>query len=513
MKFEPKVSNRRSRLKNALLLAFVAAISGGGAVLGQTGEPSAVAPASQPARISDSFAEVARKVGPAVVSIEAKARPRDLSSRNRTAPADPDDIFELFGRQMRQRPVTAVGSGFIVDPAGYIITNGHVVENSARVTVKIDSGEEFQANVIGTDRETDVAVLKIDAGRALPFVKFGDSDLARVGDWVLAIGSPFGLNRSVTAGIISHVKRETPMASPFQRFIQTDAAINRGNSGGPLVNLDGEVIGVNSQIATSTGDYNGVGFALPSSEAVTVYQQIRASGKVRRGYLGVLLDSVRAEFAKVYGLNDERGAIVTDVQDNDGPAASAGLKAGDIIVEFDGKPVASAMDLISKVATTAPDRSVNIAYLRENGTGIDRRTVSMRLGERPDRGGRSGQDESPVRLPLDRAKEEPKPFGLTLSELTPDLASTLKLEGQGGLVVKEISPESFIADVKMSSGAEALGQGDIIMRINRKPVTNAATFAAIVGELKKGDAVVLHVLTPVLGSRSTVLKIVQFTVQ
>jgi len=228
---------------------------------------------AQQGRIPNSFAEIAKKVEPAVVSIDTKGKVPQPVAKGTPAPGDSDDIMEFFRRQLPQRPVYAVGSGFIVDKSGYIITNGHVIDNAARITVKLDSGEEYTARVVGTDDETDLAILKIEAGRDLPFVKLGDSDKSEVGDWVLAIGSPFGLSKTVTAGIISQTQRQTPYATAFQKFIQTDAAINRGNSGGPLVNMDGEVIGVNSQIATSTGDYNGVGSALPSAETMNVYNQ------------------------------------------------------------------------------------------------------------------------------------------------------------------------------------------------------------------------------------------------
>jgi len=368
------------------------------------------------------------------------------------------------------------------------------------------------ATVVGVDEETDVAVLKINAGRDLPFVKLADSDRARVGDWVLAIGSPFGLNRSVTAGIISQTNRETPSTSVFQKFIQTDAAINRGNSGGPLVNMSGEVIGINSQIATSTGDYNGVGFALPSNEAGYVLDQVLKSGKVRRGYLGVGLETVKAEFASVYGLKEPKGAIIVELRDPRGAAGVAGLKVGDVIVEFNGQKIDGAQDLIAKVSSTSPENSINIAYLRENGTGLDRRSTSIRVGERPLREKRTGEESSRTRLPLDR-KEEVKPFGLTLVELTPTLAATHKLDGEKGLLVKEINPESFIADVKLSNGVDALGEGDLIQRINRMPVTDVTSFSAAVGRLKKGDAVVLHVVSYDVSQRLLRLKVVQFTVQ
>jgi serine protease Do len=404
-----------------------------------------------------------------------------------------------------------VGSGFIIDRAGYILTNAHVIDNAAKIVVRLNSGEEFPATLVGTDVETDLAVLKIDAGRSLNALKLADSDKVRVGDWVLAVGSPFGLSRTVTAGIVSQVNRETPDGSPFQRFIQTDAAINRGNSGGPLVNLDGEAIGVNSQIATTTGDYNGVGFALPSSEAGSVARQLIEGGKVKRGFLGVGLDSVKAEFAKIYGLGETRGAIVTEVRDPQSAAGRAGIKTGDVIVEFDGKPITSAQDLIARVSATSPENNVNVTLLRENGKEIDRRTVSLRLGERPLR--RASATETAPANAAEPVKDLAKPFGLTLVELTPQAAADYRVEGQTGLFVKEISPESTIAEVKNSSGTDALGQGDIIQRINRVSVKDAKSFTDAVNRLNKGDAVVLHVVAVDPRTKASRLKIVQFTVQ
>ncbi|NOT48187.1 MAG: PDZ domain-containing protein, partial [Acidobacteria bacterium] len=396
----------------------------------------------------------------------------------------------------------------------YILTNAHVVADSVRINVKLDSEEEYPAKIVGTDELTDLAVLKIEAGRDLPFVKMGDSNQAQVGDWVIAIGSPFGLNRTVTAGIISQTQRATPSSTLFQRFIQTDAAINRGNSGGPLVNMKGEVIGVNSQIATTNGDFNGVGFALPSSDAENVFNQIIRNGKVRRGYLGVTLESVKPEFAKVYNMREAKGAIIMDVKLEKSAAALAGLKSGDVITDFAGKTVESAQDLIAKVSSTAPDQSVVIGYLRESGANFERRTTTLRLGERPG-DPRNGEDEpaSPVKLPIDPKVEDPRPFGLTLTELTPDVASIYKIEGQKGVLVKEINPESYIADVKISTGNQALGEGDLIVKINRLPVADVKAFTSIVNNLRPGDAVVLHVLSLNPRNRTADLKIVQFTVQ
>lgn len=482
----------------------VALLAASFAVTGQT-------PASDP-RTSDRFAEIAERVEPAVVSIDTKGRTPEIATRGEATPGQPDDIMDFFRRQMPRRAQASVGSGFIVDKTGYVITNAHVIDDAVRITVKLDSGEELTATVIGADKETDIAVLKVNAGRDLPFVALGDSDKARVGEWVLALGSPFGLSRSVTAGIISHKQRETG-GSVFQKFIQTDAAINRGNSGGPLVNLAGEVIGVNSQIATSTGDYNGVGFALPSNETKFVYGQILEHGKVRRGFLGVLLDSVKPEFAKVYGMGETRGAIITDVRAAVGPAAAAGLLTGDIITEFDGKPVISAQDLIGKVSSASPDRNIALKVLREQGTTLVPKTISLKLGERPADSISVPDDPSRTKLPIDAAKPETKPFGLTLVQLTPQMAETYKLTGQKGLVIKEISPDSAIVDVKSSTGGEALGEGDVIQRINRVSVTDEKAFAEAVKRLKKGDAVVLHVAMFDPRSKTSQMKIVQFTVQ
>lgn len=464
-----------------------------------------------PEAMSNSFAEVAREVEPAVVNIDTKGIVPEATSKNEKPPiGTPDEILEFFKRQSR-RPSYAVGSGFIVDKAGYILTNYHVIEDSSRITVKLQSGEEFVAKIIGTDEETDLAVLKIEAGRDLPSVKLGDSSAAQVGDWVLAIGSPFGLAQTVTAGIISQTKRETPYGSPFRKFIQTDAAINRGNSGGPLVNMNGEVVGINSQIATSTGDYNGIGFALPSSEAANVYNQILKNGKVQRGYLGVGLDSVKPEFAKVYNLAEAKGAIITGVSDKQSAAGRAGLRVNDVIVEFNGQPVENAQDLIAKVSATEPDREISLVYLRETDNKLERMTTTLKLDERPFKN-RSG-DETPKKAADAPTKTTILPLGLTLTELTPPLAAPLKLEGQKGLLIKDIDPASFIADLRDARGREIINEGDLIQRVNRVSVTDLKSFNEIIGKLKIGDPVVFHVADYNPRTKSVQQRIVQFTVQ
>lgn len=460
--------------------------------------------------ISDSFAEVAKRVAPSVVSIETKSRVPEASPD--TPPSSGDDLLDYLRRQSR-RPVYAVGSGFIIDKAGFIITNNHVVADTSKIKVRLETGEEFPARVVGSDEETDLAVLKIEAGRELPAISFGDSSSVRVGDWVLAIGSPFGLARTVTAGIISQIDRDTPTTTVFQKFIQTDAAINRGNSGGPLVNLKGEVIGVNSQIATSTGDYNGVGFALPSREAEAVYRQILQFGGVRRGYLGVALETVHPEFIKVYGLGGvEGGAIVTEVRDSQSPAARAGIRVGDVITEVNGEKVKSSVELINRIAATLPDSEIRLGILREKGEGFERLLFPVRLGERPV-ASRSG-GENPDRTKISPSPKESKPLGLTVESPTAAIAATFRNDVPKGVIVKEIDANSFLADVKSANGTgAALLPGDVIIRVNRRDIATVKDFYEIAGALKKGDPVVMQVLVQNTATGRSILKFVQFTVQ
>jgi serine protease Do len=460
--------------------------------------------------ISQNFVDVAKQVEPAVVNIDSKGKTPEVAVNN--APGGQSgDLSELFRQQ--RRALTSVGSGFIVDSKGLILTNAHVVEDSARVTVRLQSGEEYVATIVGTDRETDLAVLRINAGRELPTVRLGDSKAVQVGDWALAIGSPFGLAQTVTAGIISQTNRATPYATVFQKFIQTDAAINRGNSGGPLVNMRGEVIGVNSQIASTTGDYNGIGFALPSNEAAYVYGQILALGKVRRGYLGVNLESVKSEFGKVYEMPELKGAIVTSVEDKQSPAALAGLLVNDIVTQINGQPVVSAQDLIARIASTPPAQEAKVNYLREVNNKLTPFTANVKLAERPslDQPGADAPDK-PKPLPAPGAKTAPA-FGLNLAELTPQLATSYKLEGQKGVLLKGIEPGSFTEDVLDGNFRASLMPGDLVQRINRVGVADLKTFGDIAAKLKPGDAVVLHTARYNRITQKIQQRIVQFTVQ
>ena len=464
-----------------------------------------------PDALSASFVEIARHVEPAVVNIDtlqasADIAETDTEDKSEKTPSNP--LYEMFRRQP-PRPMRGVGSGFIIDAKGYIVTNNHVIEDASRITVSLLTGERYRGKVIGVDRETDIALIKIEADHALPVMRFGDSNAVQVGDWVLAIGSPFGLDQTVTAGIISKKERDSQAFTSFQRFLQTDAAINRGNSGGPLVNMRGEVIGVNSQIATLNGDYNGIGFALPSNDAKSVCDQILVNGKVKRGYLGVTLDSVKSEFARVYSLTDARGAIIADIQaERDGqptPATKAGLHVNDIVVEFNGQPVQDAQDLIAKVAGTAVGQTVSITFLRDVDGKLERRAVSVALSERPDFNARD-ETVAPKDKPAASNSNSTR-LGLTLSELTPQLIADKRLNGVKGLYVKEVDPNGLAADVR----PQEVQSGEVVTRINRVPVTTLAEFQRVIDSLKPGDAIVLNLSRFDRRADRIVQRIVQFT--
>lgn len=501
----------------ALAISCVVAGIGIGAVL--TGRPVIAQNEAQIARapeaLSASFVEIAKRVEPAVVNIDTKTAALEVADRDTEdegeGPSTGNPLLDMFRKQTR-RPAYGVGSGFIVDSKGYILTNQHVVQGATRITVRLQSGEEFRGEIVGVDEETDVAVIKVNATHDLPTVKLGDSKTAQVGDWVLAIGSPFGLDQTVTAGIISKLQRETPGSSGFQQFLQTDAAINRGNSGGPLVNMRGDVIGINSQIATSTGDYNGIGFALPSSEADFVYRQILSVGKVRRGYLGINPESVKEQFARVYELPEAKGAVVVDMPAKGGPAAKAGIEVNDIIVEFNGQSIVNAQDLIVKVAATPVGETVPLVYFREISGKLERRTTNVTLGERPGNFVARDEDVAPAKSKETSPKGTPR-LGISLAELTPQIAAAANLTGVRGLMVKEIDPNGIVADVRQPSGAPAMVEGDVVTRINRVPATSLTEFARIVDGLKPGDAVVINISRYDRRAERLIQRIVQFTYQ
>ncbi|MFQ5664444.1 MAG: Do family serine endopeptidase [Terriglobia bacterium] len=441
--------------------------------------PPPTAPA--PTQLSATFREVAKQVEPAVVNINTESIVTTRRGRPRLRPQVPDpfnDFFERFfdfgvPERFRER---SLGSGVVVDPNGYILTNYHVIQGADKIDVRLaGDNKNYRAKVIGYDQETDLAVIKIDAGRPLSAAKLGNSDAAQVGDWVLAIGSPFGLEATVTAGIISYKGREG-IGQQFQRFIQTDAAINRGNSGGPLVNLAGEVIGINTAIISNRGVYAGVGFALPSNIAVEVYNQIAQQGRVVRGSIGVSFRGATSENEAILrSFGAKHGVVIEDVRPGS-PADKAGLQRGDVVIEVDATPIQSGDDLVNKVASTPVGQKVQIRYIRDKKehktTAVieDRTKVFANLfGERP--GSEAGEEESAE-------------LGLTLEELTPAMARRLGLgEEDGGLLVREVELGSFADEIGVQ-------RRDVILELNQRRVRTLADFVSVQRELRPGsDAV------------------------
>jgi serine protease Do len=420
-----------------------------------------------PVQLSTVFSKISNEVAPAVVNIntESTVQAQSRTPRRRSPQAEPDPFenffdrfFDLpFGQQQPELKQRSLGSGVIVDPNGYILTNDHVVSRAEKIKVKIHNDPKlYDARVVGADSETDLAVIKIEADHSLPAAKVGNSDGTGVGDWVLAIGSPFGLDETVTAGIISAKGRDLGAgSSSFQRFIQTDAAINPGNSGGPLVNMKGEVIGINTAIATGTGSYAGVGFALPSNVAVDVYNQLVKAGKVTRGSLGVTFQPDPSPVL-LRSFGAESGVVITGIQPG-GPAESAGLKQGDVIVSIDGKPVKNGDDLISVVAGAPVGQPVTVRYLRNK----QEQQAQVTIGDRskvfaavlnPAEG-----QESPS------AEGAEAKFGVSIQNITPEMASRLGLDGTQGVLVTSVETNSFAEEV-------GLQRGDVILQVNQQPV-------------------------------------------
>ena len=441
-------------------------------VVSATSEDNRVAISTRPATpdsLSASFARVAELVEPSVAHIKVYET-------------------EFYTRE-------GAGSGVIVNSTGFILTNAHVVSRALRLKVKLADGTETDARVIGVDSPTDLAVIKIDFPRALPVARMGDSDKLNVGDWVLAIGSPFGLEQTVTAGIISAKDRVQGTGStPFQQFLQTDAAINPGNSGGPLVNLAGEVIGINTQIATNTGVYSGIGFALPSSTAVDIYNQLVTNGKVRRGFLGAVPQELTPQIARLNRIADGDGVVVRELTSENSPAARAGLQGGDVITEVNGQKVKTVRELIRRVAALGVGSIANITYFRDG----ERRSTTVRLEERKDepdappgiRPSPSDQRQRPVPdeqdAKSDRRKRKPT-LGVTAKTLTPDLARQHGLEGARGAYVISVEPNSIASDNR-------LFPDDLIVEINSKPVASFEDFQRLTRELRSGDEVFIKVL-------------------
>ena len=451
-----------------------------------------------PQQLSSAFSEIARRLEPSVVNIntESTVRPRreGRGGRPQTPGGDEDpfqDFFDrFFGGQgqggegggapegMRER---SLGSGVIVDPKGYILTNQHVVERADRIRVQLKDdppGVLHDAKVVGTDRETDLAVIKIDSSKTLSAAKIGNSDSVEVGDWVLAIGSPFGLNSTVTAGIISAKGRNIVPQRQFQSMIQTDAAINPGNSGGPLVNMRGEIIGINTAIYTQSFGYQGVGFAMPSNTAASVYNQLIApEHRVTRGSIGVEFNATPSPaIARVYGV--ESGVTVANVKTG-GPSDQAGIKVGDTITAVNGKAVKSGDELVNEISSLKPGTKANVSLVRNGKPQQLAVTIADRAKLYSDRLG--DEDETAQTAPEAESK-----LGVSVRNLTPELADRLGITPGKGVVVQDVKPGSFAEDIGLS-------RGDVVLEVNRQAINSEDDFRRLQAQLKTGQDVVFLV--------------------
>jgi len=430
-------------------------------------------PASSFAKtLAPDFVELSKKLTPTVVNIRTV---KNIKPDNRSRSQNQRDRFfeEFFGRffdeipQQRQRREQSLGTGFIVSPEGYILTNNHVVNNADEVMVKLSDGRELKGEIKGVDEKLDLALIKINGGKTLPYAELGNSDALEVGEWVMAIGNPFGLAHTVTAGIVS-AKGRVIGSGPYDDFIQTDASINPGNSGGPLFNANGKVVGINTAIIAGGG--GGIGFAIPVNIAKATVTQLRESGQVTRGYLGVRFQLLTPELAKSFGLDSEKGALIANVE-KDGPAEKAGLKAGDIIVEYDGKSINEGNELPRYVAVTPIGKRVKVVVFRD-GKLKDLYVVITKL---KDDGKQSHSDDSSV-------SAENEKIGITVRELSQELAARLRIKETKGLVITEIRPGSPADNAGIVPSA-------IIIEINGQRPETLKKFSAVLAPVKKGDSV------------------------
>jgi serine protease Do len=443
----------------------------------------------------DSFADLSARLLPSVVNIATSQTlkappPQDMPSLPPGSPLE--DLFKNFLGPKSNAPqhVTSLGSGFIIDPSGYIVTNNHVIENSEQITVTLNDGSSLPAKVVGRDLKTDLALLKVNPKKPLPATHFGDSDKARIGDWVIAIGDPFGLGSTVTAGIVSARNRDIN-AGPYDDFIQTDAPINRGNSGGPLFDMDGNVVGINSAIFSPSGGSVGIGFSIPSNLARDVVQQLRQFGVARRGWIGVRIQGISEEVAEAMNLSSTQGALVADVTP-DGPAAKAGLVKGDLVTGFDGKPINDSRALPRIVAATPIGKTVGIDVLR-SGRKQSFHVYVAKLDEGPpDKPGKSQSAPVPPGKPAPKPQGNNAPpskltqLGLSLGVLDGAARAKFKLPAAAqGVVVADVSPDSPAADKNFRPG-------DVIVEVQSQKVKSPEEVESrVAADIKAGRKVEL----------------------
>ncbi len=448
---------------------------------------------------ASSFSGIVNRVEPAVVNIattqvlEKKSATKKRSIRpsnpnpNKDQGGDDDpmqDFFDRFFDGRQDAPPQAersLGSGVIVDKRGYILTNNHVIENATKIQVQLNGDTaRYTAKLVGADDDTDLAVIKIETNKDLPIAKLGNSEGVQVGDWVLAIGSPFGLQATVTAGIISAKDRGgLGLAKQFQRFLQTDAAINPGNSGGPLVDLAGQVIGINTAIITGSRGYEGVGFALPSNTAINVYNQLIANGRVTRGSIGVRFEEdLGTNPITLKSLGAQYGVEIEDVEPGS-PAEKAGLKGGDVVTSVNGSPIKTGNDLVNPIAQAPIGSKVKLTYIRDRAQKEATVVVEDRTHVFASSAGRLGDQPG---------EAAPTEFGLHVDNLTKERAQRFGMEGKKGVIVTDVDPASFASDDLN------FGRGDVITEINHDPIATIEDYRAALGKLKPGENVVFKVL-------------------
>src|SRR6266704_3691647 len=438
------------------------------------------APALDPRAIlqilEDAFVSVADRATPSVFNISVKAR-KSTAAEGTPSPETEQRFREFFGpefyerffkrRGPRQEPERAAGSGVIVNGRGYILTNHHVIENADEIEVRLSDDRKFPAKLVGRDSKTHLAVLNLEpVGTALPVAALGDSDKLKIGQWAIAIGNPFGLDRTVTVGIISATGRTHVGVATYEAFIQTDASINPGNSGGPLLNIEGKVVGINTAMVSSG---QGIGFSIPINMAREIMTQLINKGRVVRGWLGIVIQELTPELSQSFGVKKDGGILVAEVM-KDSPAEAAGLKPGDIVVEFNGAPIKEVTDLQKRVAAVEPGRPTPLVVIRDKVST----PLTVKIGEQP------GEETAATAQP----KEET--LGLTVEPLTPEASQRFKLTAKAGVVV---------TDVASGSAGEQAGirPGDAILEVNRRPVTDVESFRKVITSVKPGEVVPVYV--------------------
>jgi serine protease Do len=450
--------------------------------------PAGLPAAAHPA--PDGFADLAQKLLPSVVNISTTQTIKPEGHSEHSAPGRPQfppgspfeeffkDFFDHNGEQgerpeLRQRKATSLGSGFVIDPAGYIVTNNHVIADADQITVILHDNTNLKAEVVGRDTKTDIAVLRVKSDKPLVAAAWGDSDKARVGDWVLAIGNPFGLGGSVTAGILSARQRDIN-SGPYDDFLQTDAAINRGNSGGPMFNMDGQVIGINTAIYSPSGGSIGIGFAIPSDLAKEVVSELLSEPDhtVHRGWLGVRIQAVTDEIAESLGLDKAHGALVASVNEK-GPAQLGGIQPGDVILTFDGKPVTDMRHLPSLVAETRVGKSVAVTVWRKR----QKKTLQVALGKL-DETEKVAAAETPKKRPSTQDSGAVTTLGLTLANITPALKEKFSLSNDKGAIVIAVGKDSAAAE-------KGLQPGDVIMEASQEEIKSAGQVVGKIDDAKK----------------------------